>query len=632
MTFRLPDANDNQPAWRRWWVILLWLTLASLLVVTSFHYLEQKHQSERASVGQIARKETQVLAAAYAVQLSHTVEQLDRDLLNLKYFYENAPGLVDLQKQVRKGMYPMAGQLYVSILDADGTLVDSSVPNTLGANLASQEFFQIHGQNRDAGLSITKHNDAPGVSVPVVRFSRRLENEQGKFLGVVSIAVEPRLLGSFYDQTALGRGDFVTVRSTAGKILSTKMGEKIQSYTAIFRKSPVFDRPIGVARYPATQFNDNEARLYAWNTLAKYPLISTVGLLEADVYADLNKKVAQERLIGTVASYGLLLLTLVGMTFNYLYLKRRHESESIKQSYQLAIEGAEEGFFSLRAMKDLNGDVIDFLVDECNDRGAGLFGLRRADVAGAKLSFFYGDHDRQRVINIFVTAMENGFLEDEFNSQDAAGHSRRFHRRLVRSRNGLAVTVRDISEAKRYEAGLHDAANRDALTGLNNRHWLMGFLPQAVERTRHNGQQMALFFIDLDNFKEVNNTLGHGAGDQLLMLAAQRFRTLVRPIDHVVRLGGDEFTIILENAGQVEIVEIAERIIDGFTKPFQLDSQTIGNIRASIGIAICPEDGTSADALLHRADTAMYGVKESGKAHYRFYRNDTRSQAPEFDS
>lgn len=614
-------------AWNRWihrgwWIIAVWPIAATVLTITAFSYLERKQVNERAIVEQVARKETESLAAAYSVQLAHTVEQIDQNLLNIKYFYENVPGSVDLQKQVKKGLYPMAGQFYVSILDASGTLTGSTVPGTIGTNLASDEFFQIHGLNRNLGLSITKHNEAPGVPFPVIRFSRGLETLQGTFAGVVSIAVQPRLLGSFYDQTALGRGDFVTVRSTTGKILTTRMGEKIQSYSGIFRKPPVFDRPIGVTHYPPSQFNDNEARLYAWNTLTKYPLISTVGLLEADIYGDFAKKVAEEKRLAAVALVGMSLLTFLGMVFTYLYLRRRRESEAVQHSYHLAIEGGREGFFSLRAIRDARGEPCDFFVDECNERGAALLGLRRTDVAGSKVSGFYKHQDRKTAINLFAYAMQKGFYEDAFSILDNLGQRRWLNRRLVKTESGLAVTLRDVSDAKRYEASLHQAANCDALTGLYNRHWLMEFFPDAFERMARHGQQMALLFVDLDNFKAVNNTLGHSVGDQLLVLAAKRFRSLVRPDDPVVRLGGDEFTILLENVSRSEIVEVVDRIIKGFMDPFDVGQSRIDTVRASIGIAVYPDDGTSPDALMQHADTAMYRVKEAGKAHYCFYSSE----------
>ncbi len=274
-----------------------------------------------------------------------------------------------------------------------------------------------------------------------------------------------------------------------------------------------------------------------------------------------------------------------------------------------------------------DGSVTDFLIDECNERGAVLLGLTKSAMAGAPLSSFCSTDERLTVLKLFARAMKQGFYEDEFSRLNADGHRTWLNRRLVRSGNGLALTLRDITESKKHQAELYRMANCDALTGLYNRHWMMRFLPGALERVAQNGKQMALLFVDLDNFKEVNNSLGHGAGDQLLVLAAQRFRELVRPLDQVVRLGGDEFTIILEGVGRGEIADIADRIITGFTMPFSLGQRQVDSVRASIGIAICPDDGVNVDMLVQHADSAMYLAKKAGKAHYRFYHAEAAGEA-----
>lgn len=619
LSFRYRSMRWVRPSYQQWWLILLWPLAALLLAGAGWAYLQGKHDRLRAEVDQIAKKEVSGLATAYAVQLAHTVEQLDQNLLNLKYLYENVPGSVNLRKQVAKGMYPMADQIYVSIFDAEGRIIDSTVGAVRDISLATQEFFQVHAENRGAGLAITKHSNMPGVARPIVRFSRRLDTAQGEFAGVVSIAVEPQLLGSFYDQTAIGRGDFVTVRTTSGKILSTKMGESIRSYTGIFRKPPVFDTPAGVARYPKIQFNDNESRIYAWSTLAKYPLISTVGLLESDIYAEFNRKLRDDFTVATAIAIGLCLFSVAGMVFTHFYLERRHQAEASRRSYHLAIEGGQEGFFSLRAVHGANSGVSDFFIDECNTRGAKMLGRERADMLSSTLSQFCGPDNWPKVLTIFSNALETGFYEDQFRFVDTSQHISWLHRRLVRSGSGLALTLRDVTESKEHEAELYRLANCDALTGLYNRHWLMRFLPRALERSGQEKTLLALLFIDLDNFKEVNNSLGHNAGDQLLSLAAVRFRSIVRPKDHVVRLGGDEFTIILEDVCRDEIVNIADRIIGAFSEPFQLGNMKVDTVRASIGIAICPEDGTTIDTLVHHADSAMYVAKEAGKGIYRFH-------------
>ena len=194
----------------------LWPIAALLLCASGAWWLARSEASARAEVDAVARREASTLASAYALQLSHTVDQIDQNLSNLKYFLENAPQAVRLMDQARKGMYPPEKNVYVNVFDEKGRLRDSTVAVPGSTNIARDDLFEQLGANPNAGLSITKHESAPGVARPTVWFSRRLEKPDGAFAGIISVAVESRFLGSFYDHTALGRGDFVTVRSTTG--------------------------------------------------------------------------------------------------------------------------------------------------------------------------------------------------------------------------------------------------------------------------------------------------------------------------------------------------------------------------------------------------------------------------------
>jgi len=193
-------------------------------------------------------------------------------------------------------------------------------------------------------------------------------------------------------------------------------------------------------------------------------------------------------------------------------------------------------------------------------------------------------------------------------------------RRAVRFASGIAFTLRDISDLKAHEQALADIANNDALTLLPNRRWLQGFLPAAIRRAALGNGRLALLFIDLDNFKTVNDTLGHEAGDELLQQASQRIRQAVRVSDHVARLGGDEFTVVLEHIeGDAAVAHVAQSIVDALATPFTLTAGSGNLISASIGISVYPRDGDAAELLLKHADVAMYAAKAAGKGCHHFY-------------
>lgn len=161
-------------------------------------------------------------------------------------------------------------------------------------------------------------------------------------------------------------------------------------------------------------------------------------------------------------------------------------------------------------------------------------------------------------------------------------------------------------------------AHHDALTGLPNRILFYDRLNQAIARARRNKECIAVFFLDLDGFKKINDTLGHDIGDALLIEAAKRIKSCVRESDTVARMGGDEFTTILCDVGTENGKNIvAQKILDAITQPFMLSGKTC-SVSVSIGIAVFPLSGGNAEALVKVADTAMYLAKDGGKNCYRF--------------
>jgi diguanylate cyclase (GGDEF)-like protein len=210
-------------------------------------------------------------------------------------------------------------------------------------------------------------------------------------------------------------------------------------------------------------------------------------------------------------------------------------------------------------------------------------------------------------------------MPDRRSPEDGHLNIRWGHRRLVRVGDGLAVTLQDISERKEHEIQLARLANEDSLTGLPNRHWFLHFAPTALAHADANGQGVALLFIDLDEFKQVNDSHGHAVGDRLLKAAADRLLSQLRPSDRVARFGGDEFVVLLSPFDTDEQVgAVAQRIVQAFSKPFQIDQEQHA-IGASVGISVYPRDGLDAATLIRHGDIAMYAGKNEGKGQYRFF-------------
>lgn len=180
-------------------------------------------------------------------------------------------------------------------------------------------------------------------------------------------------------------------------------------------------------------------------------------------------------------------------------------------------------------------------------------------------------------------------------------------------------SVEDITERRSYEAQIQHQATHDSLTGLPNRYLLEDRLQQAINYAERYHTKLAVAFLDLDQFKQINDSQGHDAGDQLLLLVAERLTALLRDSDTVVRLGGDEFVILLSSVSRTDdITHTMQRVLAVVANPVTLNGIEF-NISCSIGVSIFPEDGTQAAVLLKNADTAMYKAKQSGKNNFQYF-------------
>ena len=183
----------------------------------------------------------------------------------------------------------------------------------------------------------------------------------------------------------------------------------------------------------------------------------------------------------------------------------------------------------------------------------------------------------------------------------------------------LLVALADIDERKRMQEDMRRKAMHDQLTGLPNRAMFMESLERAIHKARRRSARFSVLFIDLDRFKEVNDTMGHHAGDTLLTSVAQRLGTAVRQSDLVARLGGDEFVVLIEeHGGPEEVMIVAQKVLSMLERPVTIDWRE-AEISGSIGIASFPEDGADVETLVKNADAAMYQAKERGRNNFQFY-------------
>ncbi len=236
-----------------------------------------------------------------------------------------------------------------------------------------------------------------------------------------------------------------------------------------------------------------------------------------------------------------------------------------------------------------------------------------------------GQHDDTFYAQMWDCLQETGAWEGEIWNRRKSGeiYPEWLHINAIRNEQDevsyYAGVFSDATHHQEMRARLHHLAYHDALTGLPNRQLFLDRLAHAVAQARRDGDSLALLFIDLDGFKEVNDTLGHLIGDKLLCQVAKLLQNAVRENDTVARLGGDEFTVITQTGtDQTGIITIAEKLLSTLTHQFTIEGHELF-VSASIGISRFPEDGDSPEVLLMEADSAMYQAKAVGRGRYHFY-------------
>lgn len=277
---------------------------------------------------------------------------------------------------------------------------------------------------------------------------------------------------------------------------------------------------------------------------------------------------------------------------------------------------------------DLQGNFI-----YANKATADLFALPPDEIMGKStvdLGFPFAS-DFQNNLQKVMT--EKSISRDKFVHTFDSGKGNQFEYLLApvlnddQNTEATVCITRDITERAIAEEKILHNAHHDLLTELPNRRLFMDRLEQAVKHATRNSSPLAVLFMDLDGFKEVNDTLGHEAGDQVLKQVAERLTGCVRKDDTVARLGGDEFTVILTGAVQHKDVElVAQSIIDALALPFLLEKKSV-HISASIGITVFPEHAKSSKAMLEAADHAMYNAKRTGSNQICFHQasDETKS-------
>jgi diguanylate cyclase (GGDEF)-like protein/PAS domain S-box-containing protein len=296
---------------------------------------------------------------------------------------------------------------------------------------------------------------------------------------------------------------------------------------------------------------------------------------------------------------------------------------------EATLKNSEERY---RSLVESSTDAILMLDRErnaitCNQAFLDLFGYQKSEVEGQSIRFIHPSEESFRAYGkaTYPLVERVGSLREEWDlmRRDGTIFSAEIVTSPIRSLDGTTTgyicLIRDITERKRAEEELAYMATHDSLTGLPNRTLFSDRLTMALTQGRRSKKNLAVMLLDLDYFKDVNDTLGHSMGDQLLRAVGNRLSGLLRKGDTIARIGGDEFLLLLPELLQLEYATtLAQKILLAFREPFVFNDHQL-HITTSIGIAMFPDDGDNADALMKSADIAMYRAKNKGRDGFQRY-------------
>lgn len=578
-------------------------------------------QTEREEVIAGAIRQNSNLAIAFEEHTTRTIKEVDAAVLFITHEYARLGTALDLAGYINDGY--IDGKLFtlVGIVSAGGDLLLSTQPFK-PVNLSDREHIRVHVLRDSGRLFIGKPVLSRAANTWSIPMTRRITNVDGSFGGVVVALVDPDYFTNFYQKTDLGQYGLVNLVGFDGVSRARRVGKAANSDLEMSNTDVLQEQAKnGVGSFLSSAGAEGVARYTSYRTVQDYTLVVAVGTSQQDVLGAFNAGKRQDYwalvlVIGVIALFAGLLMSALARQ------KRAIDALTASETrFRATFDQAAIGM----ARVEPKGRFL-----QVNQKMCDMLGYSREELLA------------MTAFDIVLPEERNAYAGEraQLISGEFASYSRemRYVRKdgvllwvnrtvsLVRDAAGLPLyfirVMEDITERKHLQQELQHLAHHDSLTRLPNRKIFYDRLEHALGQARRRDWNTGVMFIDLDGFKVVNDTLGHGVGDQLLQQVSARLTQCVRADDTLGRLGGDEFAVILsEFTRKQDGGLVARKIIDALAKPFQIDGREV-RITASIGIAICPPDSSDAGVLLSNADAAMYAAKKLGKNNYQFFNPD----------
>ncbi|MEO7495190.1 MAG: EAL domain-containing protein [Massilia sp.] len=597
------------------------LLLAAIWALTA-HFIGLERASARAAT-QVSIQE---LGDTYEAQMARNLGGIDQTLKVVKYAVELKGVEAALPTLSQKGLLPSGLVFVVAIAGRDGTIVASN-PAVKPFDVSGQQYFSYHRDNTADAPYVSEALGDAGNPEHHLHFTRRLNDADGEFAGIVIVEVDPAYFTSGYERTRQGELGALGLFGADGTSRALRVGDKVswgQRETAAAAGADAAGREAVASAW------DGVRRYTVVRRLHGFALNALVGLAEDEQMAAFEQHRRNYLLIAAGGSALLVLIVTLVCLWSWQLAKTRRRVRRAQETYAAASEASMDAFFVLRSVHGGAGAVIDFVIEATNTRAEQMAGKSKKELSGHLLCEALPVCRSNGVFDDLVKVTIIGGVHESERLDRSIGPGVWLHRQVVAVEGGLVAIVRDITERKLSEERIRHMAHHDDLTGLPNRSLIRARLEQAIEQAERAGRSAAVAFIDLDSFKLVNDGLGHNAGDELLKVVGARMAACVGAHDTLGRFGGDEFVIILPDqpSNPQALAPLLERIRQAVTEPVLLDGQEV-QISCSMGVVMYPRDGADPNTLMMNADAAMYRAKEMGNNNYQFYAREMNASVEE---
>ena len=606
--------------------------LNGIVVVTALLSLDQSRARHEALAATTAKN----LALVVDRELSATIDKIDLTLATVAdeaarigRHADAEPGELDAFIERQRLRLPELHGLRTT--DRSGNVEHGfGIVKGVRANLANRAYYVALAASPNAGLVISEPAVSRVSGEWEIVLARRLEGSDGAFAGVVYATLALRHFHDRFASLDVGAHGVVALRRSDLSLIARQpvlaspgsdAGNKAVSER--LRDALRAGRDTGV--YTATAGADGVERTVSFRRMAGRTLLVIVGLATDDYLA---KWRSEARTTAALAA-AFLALSLLLVALSLRAWRRRERS--------VAAFGVQARKF--RTLLEASRDalvIVDarLVIAVVNRRAESMFEYTPGELVGRPIGVMMP----QRFEKTYLQWLSDTVLRNSAGSHDRdgwatsrAGRQFRVGIRLdpieTEGGNMLAVTIRDKTEQHASEERIAFLARHDALTGLPNRLVAEERVVQAISQADRTQSKVALLLLDLDNFKRINDSLGHASGDAVLKAAAERLREFARDTDLVSRHGGDEFLIALPQVADADAARAAaERLIEGFASPCMVHGHAVSAM-FSLGISLYPDDGRDFATLLKNADIAMYQAKSAGRNGYRFFNAQMNAQA-----